>query len=252
MINFFINFNIRISRTLDQLFPVTYKLDGNKFFSEQVLKSIVPKNAIVYEIGGGSQPHLSLEAKQALGSRIVGIDIEKEELLSALDGIYDEIIEADICQYQGKQDADVVICRATLEHVCDMPGAIKAIASTLKLGGRAYIFAPCKNALFARLNLLLPQKLKVAILYKLFPHKALGHDGFPAFYHKCTPSEIAQLCVKHQLAIVDTKHFWVSSYFYVFVPAYLIWRIYQSILKLVLRDDACETFYCVLEKSGEI
>ena len=42
--------------------------------------------------------------------------------------------------------------------------------------------------------------------------------------------------------------FWKSSYFSVFFPAYLGWRLYQAAMWLLVRDDAAETFCYVLIK----
>lgn len=111
-----------------------------------------------------------------------------------------------------------------------------------------FIFAPARNALFARLNLLLPEDFKRRLLFALFPGKAKGHDGFRAYYDKCTPSQIEAMAARHGLVVEQRRIFWISSYFMAFVPAYLAWRAYQGISALFIGDDAAESFIYVFRK----
>ncbi|HGG04986.1 MAG TPA: methyltransferase domain-containing protein, partial [Aliiroseovarius sp.] len=183
---------------------------------------------------------------------VVGLDIDPDELGAAPDGAYDETLARDLCTFTGQGDADLVICQATLEHVPDTAGAIRAIASILKPGGKALIFAPSRNALFARLNLLLPQKWKENILYFVYPvPDVTQHQGFPAHYDKCTPREIEKLAQENGLEVSERHLFWMSSYFFNLVPAYVFWRLWQGIFRLVAGPNAAETFAYVLTKQPE-
>lgn len=198
--------------------------------------------------GGGSRPYISAEQKQALGIRVVGIDISKKELLAAPDGSYDELVVGDLCGYIGPGEADYVICQSVMEHLQDNRGAMRALSSIAKPGGRILIFAPSRRALFARLNMMMPEALKRKLLFSLFPHKAEGHDGFKAYYDQCTPAEIEALAKTNGLKIEQRKLFWVSSYFKAFFPAYLAWRIYQAVYRVICVDQAAETFLYVLRR----
>lgn len=248
LIRSFVDLNIRVSRALDQLLPASLREDGNRTFLKDYAPDAIRRGATLYDVGGGSQPFVTLAAKEEHGMRVVGLDISAEEMALAPPGVYDRAIAADLCTFVGDADADVVMCQATLEHVPDGPGAIRAIASILKPGGRAFIFAPSRNALFARLNLLLPQNLKERLLFTLFPAKATGHDGFPAFYYHCTPKQIEALARSNGLVVERHALFWVSSYFTVFVPAYLAWRMFQGVSYLFSGRNAAETFIYVLRK----
>lgn len=231
------------------MLPTRLRLDGNQAFRHSFLRNAIDAGNVVYELGGGSRPYLSTEKKSRMNIRVVGLDIDADELEAAPVGTYDRTIAADLCTYSGEGDADVVICQATLEHVQDSTGAIRAIATTLKPGGRAFIFAPCRNALFARLNLFLPQELKRQVLFKLLPHKDEEHEGFRAFYDRCTPSEISEIAKSNGLRVRTKKVFWISSYFFSFVPAYLFWRFFQGVSFLLKGEDAAESFVLVLEKA---
>ena len=243
-----LNWNKWVSAKFDSLLPARLRLDGNRTFKQDVLPNAVRYGDSVYDLGGGSQPWLSPREKNTLSARVVGLDIDGAELAAADPGAYDEVIVHDLCTFKGHADADVVICQATLEHVPDTRGALKAIATILRPGGRAYIFAPSRNAVFARLNLILPEGLKRRILYAVFPEKAEGHDGFKAYYNHCTPSQITALARQVGLDVEQRRLFWTSSYFRIFFPVFILWRFSQLILWLVLGEDAAETFIFVLRK----
>jgi 2-polyprenyl-6-hydroxyphenyl methylase/3-demethylubiquinone-9 3-methyltransferase len=233
---------------LNGLLPKSICEDGNRVFLDVYIPHSVSLGNKVYDLGAGSRPFISLQRKNELAVTVVGLDISGEELAAAPPGVYDQLIVADLTNFTGNGDGDVVICQATLEHVRDGDGAMKAIASCLKSGGRAFIFAPCRNAVFARLNLILPQTVKKYLLFAFFPKKAEGHDGFPAFYDKCTPAELEHLAAENGLDVEQRRLFWMSSYFTVFTPAFVAWRIVQGLSTLLLGRNAAETYVYVLRK----
>lgn len=247
----FTRLNVALSRTLDRVLPAAFQRDGNASFRDDILPGRIRKGDTVYDVGGGSQPYVSRRMKHELDLHVVGLDIDADELAAAPTGVYDRLIVADLCNYRGQGDADVVICRATLEHVPDTSGAIRGIASTLKPGGRAFIFASSRNAVFARLNRVLPQRLKQILLFTLFPRKAEGHAGFKAYYDRCIPSQIEAFARDNDLDVEERHLFWISSYFMIFTPVFIIWRIVQGFAYLVLQNDAAETFAYVLRRPVE-
>jgi 2-polyprenyl-6-hydroxyphenyl methylase/3-demethylubiquinone-9 3-methyltransferase len=246
----FIRANRKLSGALDRLLPSAVRIDGNKTFIAEYIPRASGPGSIVYDLGGGSRPFVDAATKRRLGLTIVGIDVSAEELAAAPTGIYDRQISADLCTFAGTGEADCVICQAVLEHVPDGAGAMRAIATTLKPGARAFIFAPSRNAIFARLNLLLPQGFKQRMLYRLFPEKAAGHDGFLAYYDRCTPRDVETLAQANGLMVEERRLFWTSSYFSVFTPAYLTWRAIQGLLYLLLGANAAESYIYVLRKPG--
>lgn len=248
----FIDLNLAVCRGFDRLLPDSVCWDGNKEFQRLALPSVLGSPGLLYDLGGGSRPCVTLEQKRNLSLSIVGLDISQEELLSAPADVYDKVIPHDLCTYVGNCDGDIVVCQATLEHVPDTPGAMRAISSCLKDGGRAAIFAPGRNAIFARLNLILPEGLKRALLFSIFPAKAQGHDGFPAHYDHCTPSDIDRLAAKYNLIIEEKRLFWNSSYFRFFFPLYLVWRLSQLGMRLALGQNAAEAFYYILRKDNAV
>lgn len=248
----FIALNQRLSWGIDRLLlPKSARIDGNKDFKASIVPALLRSGLTVYDLGGGSNPYLDDKTKGDLGLWVVGLDISEVELLAAPAGSYESLIEADLCSFRGKGDADLVICQATLEHVPDTAGAMRAIAETLAPGGYACIFVPSRNAAFARLNLILPESVKRRLLFALFPQKALGHDGFKAYYDRCTPAELERLACDNGLELVERRLYWVSSYFAILTPIFLIWRMWQGLFWLVAGPQAAETFVLVLRRPSK-
>jgi 2-polyprenyl-3-methyl-5-hydroxy-6-metoxy-1,4-benzoquinol methylase len=171
--------------------PAGFTLDGAFQFHEVVVADYLAAGMTVYDVGGGKHPFFGLERKARLGLHVCAIDITEQELTSAPPSAYDEVFCADICSFIGDNTADLVVCQAVLEHVRDTKAAIRGIASLLKPGAVALVFVPCRNALFARLNLLLPESWKKQILFTIFP-ETQQHHGFPAYYDRCTPRDFYQ------------------------------------------------------------
>jgi 2-polyprenyl-3-methyl-5-hydroxy-6-metoxy-1,4-benzoquinol methylase len=146
----------RCCRSFDHLLPRGFTLDGAFQFHEVVVADYLAAGMTVYDVGGGKHPFFGLEKKARLRLHVCAIDITEQELASAPPAAYDEVFRADICSFVGDNTADLVVCQAVLEHVSDAKAAIRGIASLLKPGAVALVFVPCRNALFARLNLLLP------------------------------------------------------------------------------------------------
>lgn len=244
----FINANIRISKWFDRFFlPSLYLKDGNGDFMSEVTPSYLRQGIKIYDIGGGKQPHVDIAKKNGLGLTVVGVDISQSELDRAPIGAYDETICADIASVDGVADGDLIICQAVLEHVRDTEGAMQSIASILKLGGKALIFVPSRNAVFARLNILLPENLKRKILYGIYPSTSAA-QGFPSFYNKCTPNDMAEMANRYGLVVVESRFYYISSYFGFLFPVYILWRLWIVMFKLIAGHQAAETFSLVLEK----
>lgn len=224
-----------------------YKLDGNQDYINSLVPSYLKENLIIYDVGGGKGPYLSADKKNALNATVVGLDIDKEELHQAPEGAYNKIICADISNFRGNQDADIVLCQAVLEHVKDVENAFAAISSILKNGGLALIFVPSRNAVFARLNIVLPQNIKKAVLYYIYPNTARD-QGFPSYYDKCTPLEFKQLARDNNFSVIEERFYFKSGYFTFFFPAYLVWRLWILLFHFLLKEQAAETFSLVLKK----
>jgi SAM-dependent methyltransferase len=236
-----------LSKSFDRLLPLEYQVDGNRDFLDHWIEPYLNYGSVVYDVGGGKNPIIGLSVKGRWRLRLVGLDIDQDELAASPTGVYDERICADITQHRGQEDADLVVCQALLEHVRDSQAAITAIASILKPGGTALIFLPSRNAVFARINLLLPQQLKRKILHTVFP-STIRNQGFPAYYDHCTPTDFRRLAAQSGLAVDVCKVYFRSSYFTFFFPLHFAWRIWMLIFRLFKGEQAAETFSLALRK----
>jgi SAM-dependent methyltransferase len=247
MLRGFIDMQRRLSKKLDALLPAHFSVDGNSEYIDSFARNWIPPGSTVYDIGGGKQPLLSPAEKAQLRLRVVGVDIDSVELSKAPKGAYDDIRCADITQFQGGGDADVVVCQALLEHVDNVEAALTSIASILKPGGRAVIFVPSRNAVFARINLLMPESLKRRILFALHP-KARAEQGFPAYYNRCTPRQFKRMIQGMGLQIEEQRLYYISSYFSFFTPLYAVWRVWILLFFLFDREGSAETFSMTIRK----
>lgn len=238
----FIDLNRHCSRAFDSvLIPKRFRVDGNRDFIDNFAKKYLTPGLTVYDVGGGKQPYINRETKERLGLKVVGLDIDANELSRAPQGLYDEVVCADITKFAGPGTADLLVCQALLEHVADVDAAFRSIASILRPGGKAVIFVPSRNAVFARLNLLLPEKFKRWILFQIFP-QAKVDAGFPSYYDCCTPAGFRKLTKKYGLQEIEFRPYYESAYFSFFFPAHLTWRLWTQLFRLVRGDQAAETF----------
>ncbi len=244
----FVRFQQRLCFGFDRVFlPARFGVDGNRDFEAVFVPPYLRAGLTVYDIGGGKSPYVSPHVKEQLDLRVVGLDIDADELARAPGDAYDETIAADVCRFQGKGEADVAVCQAVLEHVPDAAAAVRTIASILRPGGVALVFVPSGNAAFARLNRLLPERVKRAILFSLFPDKR-EKQGFPAFYDRCTPPHFDRHAACAGLIVEARRVYFRSSYFSFFFPAYLLWRLWLLLFVAVRGDQAAETFAVALRK----
>jgi len=244
-----IDSQVRLTYRFDRIFPPGFHLDGNRDFLGDLVARYLHRGALIYDVGGGKNPVIGRHIKENLGLHIIGLDIAPGELASAPEALYDETVCADITGYRGRGEADLVICQALLEHVRDTGAALAAISSILKPGGRALIFVPCRNAVYARLNLALPEGLKRRILYAVYP-KMRRDQGFPAYYDRCTPAAIEDLGRRHGLTRESRRLYFTSDYFRFCLPLHALWRLWLLLFRWFASAEAAETFSVVFRKEG--
>jgi SAM-dependent methyltransferase len=237
----FVASQVALSRAFDRLLPQSFRIDGSKDFKQRIVPSYLRSGLVVYDIGGGGRPCVDMETKRRLGLRLIGLDIDAEEFAKAPPGLYDHTIVADVTSYQVGNVADLVVCKSTLEHVSDTGAALAAMARLLRPGGTLLVFAPSRNALYARLNVLLPERLKRRLLSTFMPGHA-DHLGFPAKYDRCTPHHFCSSIAGQGLEIKELRPYYISSYFSILFPVYVLWRAWILAYRAVAREQAAETF----------
>jgi SAM-dependent methyltransferase len=249
MIRAALNANIALSRAFDRrVLPQHFTTDGRRDLRLNVVPRYIQPGMTVWDVGGGSQPQFPLDVKAALLLNVVALDLDANELAKAPPGSYDRTVVADLATYRGRGEADAVICNCCLEHVRDTSAAFRALASLLKPGGTLLVFTPSRNALFARLNMALPQRFKARLLHWAWPHTREGHQGFPAYYDRCTPRDFRRMADAVGLEVVELRPYYLSGYFAVLAPAYLLWRLWVLGFWLLRDEQAAETFTMVARR----
>jgi SAM-dependent methyltransferase len=241
--------NMALSQWADRLLPAQMTQDGNREFVDALVGDYLRKDMKIYDVGGGKQPYLSPSDKQRLNAYVTGLDISASELQSAPQGSYDRQIAANVCAWRGDHDGDLVICQSLLEHVPDTPAALRAMATLLKPGGILLIFVPCRNACFARLNLMLPESWKRRILFAVFPQARTG-QGFKSYYDRCTPRDVLEICGAEGMRCLELRRYYTSSYLSCFFPAYLAWRLWTVVVFLAGWGNYCETFALAAQRGA--
>lgn len=236
-----------LSRKLDSLLPKKYQIDGNTDFRNTFAPGYLSPATTIYDIGSGRHPFLSPQAKRELGVRVVGLDIDPNELAAAPAGSYDGSVCADVTRYRGRAEADLVICQSLMEHIDGTDRAFEAIASALKPGGVAVLFVPSRHAVFARLNLLLPQRWKLWLLHTIYPHTKVGY-GFRSFYDRCTPADFERMAKAVGMEVIALRCYYKSGYFMAFAPLHALWRLWILAFGALRKEQAAETFAMALRK----
>jgi SAM-dependent methyltransferase len=249
MLRTLINWNARAARVLDRIIlSDRWRISAVGDFKDHVVPQLLRPGMHVWDVGCGSRPMIQRSIKDELGLTITGLDVDSAELAIIERGLCDQIVVADLCTFRGAGSAELVLCRTVLEHVPDTESALAGLMSIVRPGGTIAICVPCRNAPFARLNLLLPETAKKRLLYSIWPHKDDGHCGFPARYDRCTPHDFAAMCETHGLQIRELRAYWWSTYFTFFLPLWATWRAWQLIARLAVGSQAAEGFILIAER----
>ncbi|MFO0725592.1 MAG: class I SAM-dependent methyltransferase [Myxococcota bacterium] len=223
--------------------------DGNYAFLESILPRLLPPGGVVLDVGGGKRPSIPAEVKAKLGLRVTGLDISGEELGRAPAGSYDETIVGDVAQAPlGEARFDLIFSSALMEHVVDVPGAIANLARAVRPGGRMAHFVPCGSAPFARLNRVLGNEQAKRLLHGIMPNTK-ATQGFPAYYHQCTPSEFEPLVQGQAFEVEELIPYYSSGYASFLFPLHLAEIAAQLTAMKILRNaDYCESFVLIARK----
>lgn len=235
-----------LSRGFDRLLPASMSVEGSRHYRRELLPGFLAPGLKVVDVGSGRYPQISPELKDRLGLTVVGLDLSGEELEAAPAGAYDTAVAADATTYVGDGTADLVISHCCFEHLPDTAGGFRAVASMLKPGGRAVIYNPSRAALFARLNLIIPEAMKRRALGML-PDRG-GKGGWPAVYDRATPAQFAELAQRAGLEVEALHRYWISGYFLTVPPVHVAWRGWQALHRLIAGDEAAESFATVVRK----
>ena len=176
----------------------------------------------IIDIGAGRTWHFGAPIKAECGFKLIGVDDDGDEL--ALNPQLDERVVADASKNLGVADGsvDLVLSRATIEHVPDNAGLIAATFRALRPGGRYALVFTNRWAPPALLNQMMPNWLARRLLYALVPGSR-GYQGFVTHYDLCLHSEYKQALIKQGFNVeYEYNSYYASSYWQFFLPLHML------------------------------
>lgn len=243
----FVRFNKYCSARFDSIVPQKFKLDGNQYFLDVLTHKHLQPNLSILDVGGGKNPIVNVDLKKRLNLEVTGLDIDNDELSAAPSGSYDSTLAIPIEDLNEVEKYDIIFCQSVLEHVQNTEVGMTNMIKSMKKGGKILTFNPNRTAVFAQLNLILPEATKRTVLFYLFPEKSVD-QGFPARYDKCTPSEFSTIFTRNGMKIEEAHYFYMSAYFSFFTPLYIVWRCWSLLRYKYKKHEGSETFAFVASR----
>ncbi len=180
-VRWFIDINKKCFEAVAKLFPNT-KISIDKYYSEYVRENL-RDNITILDIGGGKTWHFREQRKNFSGLRVIALDPSEKELSYNHD-VDEKIIFAMGIDARAPLDdnsVDIVTSHMVLEHIPNNNYTMREISRILKPGGKFISAFPCKFAIFAIINQMLPNWLARKILFAIHPNARFGCEFKFAF-----------------------------------------------------------------------
>jgi 2-polyprenyl-6-hydroxyphenyl methylase/3-demethylubiquinone-9 3-methyltransferase len=220
--------------------------DGPRDFHEHVLPGLLQPGQRVLDVGGGKNPAISLQTKQALGLHIVGLDVSEAELVQAPPGAYDSIVVGDVATVSIPGEYDLIFSRSVFEHVAQPRAAVANLAGALARGGVMAHVMPCRNAPFAIINRWLGNRMARRLLFAISPEKR-EDSGFEAYYRECTPARLSTVCRQSGLEVIKVIPYYRSDYTSFFAPLHTFEVLRQAVMCRGRLQNFAESFAIVAQ-----
>ena len=243
----FVRWNIAVS---DRLTPTVERVTHPYPKFDRVVADLINggDNLTVLDIGAGRHCDYSNRVTRR-PAHMIGIDISGSEL--ELNDFLDERIEADACAPMPALDGkiDLLVSKATMEHLPDNEAFLRNARKMLKPGGTMVLLFTNKFAPFALINRLLPAKLSALLLAKLAPVWA-GQVGFKVHYDRTNYSAFRKMLTDTGFANAEFQvGYFSSAYFRFFVPIYLLSLGFDR-LRHALNIKDLGSYYLVVAKAN--
>lgn len=228
----FINLNKKCYSYIAQIFPNT-NFSVYNYYHEQV-KNNLAENQVILDVGGGKKCSFAMDARKFTGIKLIGLDVSQEELDYNHD--LDKKIVFDIASGErvplDDSSVDMITSSSVLEHLEILENALREIYRILKPGGEFISVIPCKFALFAIINQILPNWLARKILFSIMP-ESKGICGFKAYYDSCYYPALQKLLTKCGFSPAKFAfQYNQSHYFAFFLPFAFISLIWDCLMYL--------------------
>ncbi len=231
MIKKFLRWNISICDRIEDLLPDEFTR-SLLYLHELTAARLMNSRAfqVVLDVGGGRLSPFANHRRPELRTTIIGLDISESEL--RVNQAIDHAVVADAGKPLPFRTAslDIVTTRSVVEHLHDVDAFLSESSRILKVDGKAVHVFPCRFAIFAMLNQILPHKLARSTLYYIFPQWK-DTCGFRAYYNNCYYPRILLLLERNGFEIEQIYiRYYQSIYFKFFVPFYCISLLYDFLL----------------------
>jgi SAM-dependent methyltransferase len=187
----------------------------------------------VVDIGAGKAFQFGHILNQREDIYVIGLDIDAAEMAGNV--ALKEKIECDVCTELPVDDAsiDVMLARATIEHLHDVSGFLNLAYRKLRPGGKLIVTFPGRWAFFAILNQILPTQITHQLLHWFVPHSE-GDLGFRAYYDHATYTRFSRAAHAAGFTeLVGYPSYYGTGYFRFFTPLFLVVYILDSFRVLI-------------------
>lgn len=156
--------------------------------------SFLRENQTILDVGSGRRPAVPI-AERPAGCTYIGLDISAEELRMAPDGSYDVTYARDLGDREANlEDAvDLALSWQVLEHIEHIDLAINNVRSYLKPTGTFFSVLSGRNAHFAIINRILPERFGKWAMKRLLNREP--DSVFHAYYDRCTATDLLHIFV---------------------------------------------------------
>lgn len=168
-----------------------YADNWREMFAEEY-QPYLHEGMTILDVGSGRSPAIPIHQRPKY-CRYIGLDISPDELEKAPFGSYNERYVQDLKLHEPALDdqIDLAISWQVLEHIKPLSDAIENVYSYLKPGGHLVALLSGKNAHFALVNRIVPEKMGVLAMKHLLNRQP--DTVFRAHYDECTHSGLSKL-----------------------------------------------------------
>ena len=243
----FVRVNRRWSGRIQSLLPTpTTLLDGEYDRIGYGARTGLPSGTFTVDVGAGRGEdviHRRGPTTSVPSSAYrLAIDIDFDALRQNRSSDAWIVADASVGLPLADRKVDLLTSRTVIEHLADTEAFVREVARVLKCGGRTIHFLPSRYAPFALINRMLPANLARSILYGLYPDSR-DVAGYPAFYDKCTPSDMKLLLERAGLIVTaTTRSYYQAHYFAFLAPAYALSAFYDWLTWRTSADNLCACF----------
>lgn len=193
---------------------------------------MLPLGAAILDFGSGRKPTLD-QGMRPMNCRYIGLDPAADELVLAGPEAYTESFVAPIESFipELEEQIDLAISWQVLEHVEDISQALANIHAYLKPGGTLVSMLSGRNASFAVINRLIPERIGVFAMERLL--RRPPDTVFRANYDGCTYDGLSQH-LSQWSTVEIVPHYRGAGYF---AFSGLTQRAYLSLEDRIVRHD---------------